>query len=580
MTASRHRKGTSFIAAGLWLLGLSFPAGLGAAPSSAVLRDEAGFIDLEPVTFHLQYGSHFHRWTLRSSEAGLWYSFHAADADPASKPLFVFFNGGPGSATSHGLLSMYTSKYTLDNRIDGGGDAYIVNPVPWTRLGNLLHIDARQAGFSYNRMDDVGSMTSRFLEFNVQNFNPFIDGADFVRVLLRFLSLHPEIRANRVVIVGESYGGVRSIVMLHLLLNYRDYADNVEMYQDPALVAEIQAHYDAVFPEYRGERVPPETIIRQFGHQILIQPAITMRYQNEIAPPLLLEPGSVVDQLVGQTGIPYNPSAHGTPADYVRNVARRDLYIYTKPANWLNAFFGKAVALLQDVGNLELVTGFDVTTVASMYASARTRAYRVFDVNYWTNAALPLPARGISAEDDFLFLEPGRLEAASAARTAGSLPSVFGALRPWDTYFLGTNYHANWAATFFNAGKARGYETYYGFPRFGRMFLKNVAHVQTFITNAALDLVVFSRAIPPALARHADIVRSVRHVPESTGEARPGKIVLDYLPAAFPDLPDIGERTIRFPLYAESCHAVSLTQPLDLYEDVVAWLAEKGLRLD
>jgi hypothetical protein len=577
---SGYRKTMSLVAAGLLLLGLSGPAKLWASPSPAALRDEAGFIDLEPVTFDLQYGSHFHRWTLRSSEASLWYSFHAADADPASKPLFVFFNGGPGSATSHGLLSMYTSKYTLDNRIDGGGDAYIVNPVPWTRLGNLLHIDARQAGFSYNRMDDVGNMTARFLEFNVQNFNPFIDGADFVRVLLRFLAGHPEIRANRVVIVGESYGGVRSIVMLHLLLNYRDYGNNVEMYQDPALVAEIQAHYDAVFPEYRGEKVPPEAIIRQFGHQILIQPAITMNYQSEIASTLMLEPGSVIDQLVRETGIPYNPSIHGTPADYVGDVARRDLYICTKPVGWLNSFFGKAGALLQNVGNLSLVTGFDVTSVASLYAAARTRAYRVFDTNYGTNAALPLPTQGISAEDDFLFLEPARLEAASAARLTGDLPSVFGVLQPWDTYFLGTNYHANWAAIFFNAGKARGYEAYYGFPRFGRMFLKNVVHVQTFVTNAGLDLVVLSRAIPPALARHADIVQSVEHVLASTGEARPGKIVLRYLPSAFPDLPEIGERTIRFPLYAESCHAVSLTQPLDLYQDVVAWLAEKGLHLD
>jgi hypothetical protein len=564
----------------LWTsLATPIPASPVSRPAPAGLSDEAGYIELEPVTFSFQYGSYFQRWTLRASQARMWYSFHAADTDPAAKPLFVFFNGGPGSATSFGLMSMYTSAYTLDNRIDsGGGDAFIPNPVPWTRLGNLLHIDARDAGFSYNLMDGVENGSARFREFNVQNFNPFIDGADFVRVLLRFLAAHPEIQGNRVVIVGESYGGVRSTVMLHLLLNYPDYANGREMYQDEALVGEIRRHWAAVFPEYGDGTVPPEIIARQFGRQILIQPALSMRYQREIDEGLMLEPGSVIDRLVGETGIPYNPTIHGSPLDYVENVARRDLYIYTKPVGWLNAFFFNAGRLLQNTAHLAQATGADVTAIPSLYARARTRAYRVFDENYGTAAASVLPSQGISAADDFLFLEPARREALAMAGTAGDLPAVFGALRPWDRYFIGTNGHANWAATFFNAGKVRGFEAEYSFPRYGRMFLKNLIHVRTFITHAALDLVVYGRAIPPALARHTEIVQSVRWVQEPVEEARPGRIIIEYRPAAFPDRTAPGTRTIRFPLYANSCHAVSLTQPQDLYQDVSAWLAENDNR--
>jgi hypothetical protein len=167
-------------------------------------------------------------------------------------------------------MSMHTSRYTLDNTIDsGGGDVYIPNPHSWTQLGNLLYIDARQAGFSYNIMSDARSLNNesvRFQEFNSQNFNPFFDGADFIRVLLRFLARHPELQSNPVVIVGESYGGMRAICMLHLLLNYTDYAGGQAMYQDRALVAEIQAHYDKVFPQYQGQVVPPEVITSQFAH--------------------------------------------------------------------------------------------------------------------------------------------------------------------------------------------------------------------------------------------------------------------------------------------------------------------------
>jgi hypothetical protein len=110
------------------------------------------------------------------------------------------------------------------------------------------------------------------------------------------------------------------------------------------------------------------------------------------------------------------------------------------------------------------------------------------------------------------------------------------------------------------------------------MFLGNVAHVRTFVTNAALDLVVYSEAIPPALARHTEILTGVRYEREQpAGAARPGQIVLEYRSDGNATLPAVGTRTIRFPLYATSCHAVSLTQPDDFFRDISSWLAETGL---
>lgn len=78
--------------------------------------------------------------------------------------------------------------------------------------------------------------------------NPLSLGLIFIRVLLRFLVAHPNLQRNRVVIVGESYGGIRSTVMLHILLHYQDYGNGRSIYQDPSLVQEIQNHYNHVFP--------------------------------------------------------------------------------------------------------------------------------------------------------------------------------------------------------------------------------------------------------------------------------------------------------------------------------------------
>ena len=557
----------------LFLSGIFFTPSLHCKETVQLLQNEAGFMTIEPITVSFHYGSYFARLELKSSQARIWYSFHVSDQDSLEKPLFVFFNGGPGSATSSGLMSMYTSRITLDNRIEtGGGNSFIPNPFSWTRLGNLLYIDSRQAGFSYNMMNQVHDEAQRFREFNAQNFNPFLDAADFIRVLLRFLASHPELQNNPVVIVGESYGGVRTTVMLHLLLNYSDYGNGTQMYQDEALAEEIQAHFDAIFPEYQHQVVPPEAIVRQFNCQVLIQPALSYGYQVQITDELLRQPGSLVYKLGEEVGTPYEPDVHGDPLAFVSDIAGRDLYIYTKPRNWLTGFFGNAARLLRYARNLSLMTGVDVIAIEHLYALARTQAYRVINTDYEMDRI----AKEASPIIRFHFLNPAILEAEEIRQESGDLDEVFGVLQPWDRYFISTNYHANWAFHVLNVAKLRGYEVEIFHPRFGQMFLQNVAHVNTFITNAAYDLVVYSEAIPPSLARHSNILESVEHLKYPLhGEERPGYIQLRYRPGAFPSLLGLEMRMIRFPIYAQSCHAVSLTQPEALLNDVFEWLEER-----
>jgi hypothetical protein len=543
------------------------------------IRNEAGFIDIEPIGFYFHYGSFFSRLDLQSSQARIWYSFHAADKRSEEKPLFVFFNGGPGSATSSGLMSMYTGRYTLDNSIDnGGGDHYISNHVSWTSMGNLLYVDARQAGFSYNQMMFANDYNARFREFNSQNFNCFFDAADFIRVVLRFLADHPQLQDNPVIIVGESYGGTRALTMLNILLNYADYGNGQEMFQDPALSLEIQSHYDVVFPQYRGQVVPPEVIADQFGHQILIQPTCSFGYHQQVTEEIFNRPGSVIYQIGDEVGIPYDPDIYEDPYTFVSEVAGRDLYIYSKPRDWLGGFFGNAGTLLCTTQNLSLVTGVNVTAIPELYASERSNAYRIFDTAYEFDL---MPDDDVDPLTKFLFLASARMEASTVRQEPGDLTSVFGILQPWDRYFIRTNYHANWAFHVFNVAKVRGYDVHYYDNRFGRMFLKNVAHVETFITNAPHDLVVYTPALPQSLTRHEDILESVQHVKRSTeGEDRPGKIILNFRSSAFPEIQDLDTRTIRFPIYTKSCHAVSLTQPEDLFADVSSWLKEKGIDIE
>ena len=287
----------------VWLL---IAIGMGAGNDLfAQTQPEAGFCFLEENDFYFHTNSYFNRLPLCSSQARIWRVYQPADIDPASKPLFVFYNGGPGGATSAGLFSANTGRNAVSVDPQTGKGSIISNPHSWTRIGNLLHIDSRTAGFSYSLMENPQDDSLRHAEWDAQNYNAFIDGADFVRILLRFLADHPSIQNNPVVLVVESYGGIRSLVMLHLLLFYQDYSNGNAIYQDPALVQEIQNHYDTIFPKYAGQTVPPSVIARQFSHQVLIQPAITRYYQRLVAVEMLEAPGSILDELAEETGVPY-----------------------------------------------------------------------------------------------------------------------------------------------------------------------------------------------------------------------------------------------------------------------------------
>jgi hypothetical protein len=563
---------------GMWL---SFGAAAGNI-LHAQTQPEAGFCHLEEVDYYVHTNSYFNRLPLRSSRARIWRVFQPADTDPASHPLFVFYNGGPGGATSAGLFSANTGRHAVSVDPLTGEGTIIRNPHSWTRIGNLLHVDARTAGFSYSLMDNPGDDTSRHFEWDAQNYNAFIDGADFVRVLLRFLADHPALQKNPVVLVVESYGGIRAIVMLHLLLFYQDYANGSAIYQDPALVQEIQTHYDTVFPEYAGQTVPPSVIARQFSHVIMIQPAITRYYQRLVAVQMLEAPGSILDELAEETGMPYiryadQPWAQANPSpftimnniyDYIERIGR-DPYIYIKPDGFFNGFFDAAADLLTQYEELNQMTGVDTAGIEELHASARQQAYKIkFLEDYaslMTQSSLLGPSPKIQDIQSFLF-----------PRGEDDMTPVFGALRPWDRYFLDLNYDVSTAFAL-SRTVMESYDIHYRYSaRFGEMFLDNVAFVETFVTNAAYDIVVYAPSLPDALTYHTSKLNSSTLDAVGPPQAeRPGQIFLAYIPGSVPGS-SATSRTIRFPYYPNSGHAVPMTEPGEILDDVRVWLDKTG----
>jgi pimeloyl-ACP methyl ester carboxylesterase len=198
-----------------------------------------------------------------SASARLFYRFVPADADAKDKPVLVLFNGGPG-ATSMLIMAFGTGPTTLD--VHQPAAAAQPNPNSLSQLANLLYIDARNTGFSY-QVDEPGY--PRDVALGADSLNAFVDAADFVRVILRVLAAQPALRNNPVALVGESYGGERAGLVLSLLFD-----GQWTKTLGHELGEEIDSHFAAVFPTLSPEQRSAEVRALQFGWQILIQPLV------------------------------------------------------------------------------------------------------------------------------------------------------------------------------------------------------------------------------------------------------------------------------------------------------------------
>lgn len=224
----------------------------------AGLSPEAGFIDV-PGSRTLGPG-----WASR-----MFYSFLPADERPERAPLLVLFNGGPGAATTSILMPYGTGPRALDPAAPAGA-APIANDASYTRFANLLYVDARSTGFSYER----GRVHPADCHGEEQLY--VADAADFIYVLLEFLGARAALRDNPVVVVGESYGGTRAAVMLYMMQHYTLRADGIGVMgrAPPWLKGKVQAHLDAAFPARAGAAREPSQVAEQFGWQVLIQPSL------------------------------------------------------------------------------------------------------------------------------------------------------------------------------------------------------------------------------------------------------------------------------------------------------------------
>ncbi len=491
----------------------------------SALRDEAGYFTIAPVGFTFD-GSPY-----TSSEARMFFAFQPAQSDPNDKPLFVFFNGGPGAGSGI-LFGFNTASRTLDPSRTAG-EQIVDNPWAWTEFANCLWIDARLTGFGYGITDDPADTAERIAEFAFRNFNPWLDGADFLRALLMFYDEHETLRDNPVVLVGESYGGVRAQTILDLALFTDEHAAGAQGYVDADLVARLDDHFAAALPDVSDAPTPDEAA-QQFGRQILIQPLLAGDAQLSASGVLLDGPDTPLHDLAAELGTSY-PSAPAFytgaqrrqwAVDWVRDQAR-DPNNTGQPEGWTDDVITAVNSGLRTTATLELALGVDPTTLEPLFADSREHAYRV--------AQGPAPQYG------------------------GNLSDTFGELAAWDVYYL--SFVRDVFDAFYGAA-AFGHDVEPTSTSFGRVALRNLLRVETLVTHGTADVVVWPPALAPAFATFPEVEWSA---------AGDDKILVQYVDGAFGE-PDAPYREIEFPRFEGGAHSIPMTHPEQIHAAVEAWL--------
>ena len=274
----------------------------------------------------------------------LFYNFRPADSDAPKRPLIVLFNG----FASDVVRAFGTGPMTVE------ADGQVVsNPDSLTRFANLLYIDPRQAGFSY---DVVDGRAPNAADCSQDVFSEYVDAADVLLATLQFLKAHPALQGP-VYWMGESYAGVR----ISWLLAYLRGAWQLAPYQDATLQAELA-------PLAKG---------RLLAGQILLQPwlagaAHTSAIEAACQSPSLLAavqaalPGPCGESDACQCARDFGRS----PYNYTLSDTEQDARIFVADAaqvspDYADAMYGARLENIQGLSGTERSRGFKCSSADS-----------------------------------------------------------------------------------------------------------------------------------------------------------------------------------------------------------------------
>nr|GMC71727.1 serine carboxypeptidase-like 45 [Ipomoea batatas] len=127
----------------------------------------------------------------KKEERSLFYYFVEAQVDPASKPLVLWLNGGPGCS------SLGVGAFSENGPFRPSGQFLVKNAHSWNLEANMLYLESPiGVGFSY------ANHTSSY-----ETVNDKVTARDNLVFLMRWFHKFPQYIKSNLFITGESYAG-------------------------------------------------------------------------------------------------------------------------------------------------------------------------------------------------------------------------------------------------------------------------------------------------------------------------------------------------------------------------------------
>ena len=147
----------------------------------------------------------------QDGRALFYYFVEAESKDPLSRPLTLWFNGGPGCS------SVGFGAFLEHGPFKPGKDGQLIkNEHSWNRESNMLYVDTPLGvGFSYSNTSS-----------NYAHWNDTMTAEDNLRFLLNWLEEFPQYKDSDLYLTGESYAGHYVPQLAALLLEYNKKQNN------------------------------------------------------------------------------------------------------------------------------------------------------------------------------------------------------------------------------------------------------------------------------------------------------------------------------------------------------------------
>jgi len=121
----------------------------------------------------------------------LFYWLIESESNPATDPLIVWYQGGPGCS---GLIGLFSEVGPYRPDYNGG---IVYTDLSWTKFANLLFLE-QPAGVGFSYSNNTNDYNTNDTQASLDNF-AFLEG---------FLSEFPQYKNTQIWLAGESYAGV------------------------------------------------------------------------------------------------------------------------------------------------------------------------------------------------------------------------------------------------------------------------------------------------------------------------------------------------------------------------------------